>query len=300
MGMAFSMTPPWRVWPCGRTCFFAMFRPSTTTLLTCGNARETVPCLPLSLPVMIKTVSPFLIFILARWRGFFSFCFVAIFFLGFYTGDHMTGDHVAGGHKGPHSTSTPLPPLQYLEHLRRKRSYSQEVSIAQFTGYRAEDTCASRVVASGDEHCRVIVEANMRTVGSHILFCYTYYHRIHDLTFFHLSIRCSLLDRGFNNIPYLGITFGRTAHYADTHNFFCASVIGDFQTRLRLNHRDLSFTYSTVSPESSPAGVKSGSASASTSSTGTMPLLALTISTRRQRFVLLSGRHSSMRTKSPI
>jgi hypothetical protein len=29
--------------------------------------------------VIINTVSPFLIFILARWRGFFSFCFVAIF-----------------------------------------------------------------------------------------------------------------------------------------------------------------------------------------------------------------------------
>src|SRR5438876_299953 len=201
-----------------------MFRPSTMTFSACGSARETVPRFPLSLPAMIKTVSPFLIFILARWRGFFSFCFVAIFFLTFYT-----GDQVAGGHKGPHSTSTPLPPLRYLEHLRRKRSDSQEVSIAQFTGYRAEDTCASRVIASSNEYRCVIVEANMRTIGSHILFCHTYYHGIHDLAFFHLCIRCSLLDRGFNDISYFGITFGRTAHYADTHNFFCASVIGDFQ-----------------------------------------------------------------------
>src|SRR2546428_9307361 len=81
IGMALSITPPCRVWPCGRTCFFAIFRPSTMTLLTCGIARETVPCFPLSLPAMIKTVSPFLIFILARWRGFFCFCFVAIFYL---------------------------------------------------------------------------------------------------------------------------------------------------------------------------------------------------------------------------
>src|SRR6266567_9089540 len=109
IGIAFSMTPPWRVWPCGRTCFF-------------------------------------------------SFCFTAIFFL-------RTGS----------------------EHLWRKRSNSQEVSIAQFTGYRAEDTCASRVIASSNDYCSVIVEANMRTIGAHILFCHAYYHRTHDLAFFHLS-----------------------------------------------------------------------------------------------------------------
>src|SRR5215472_11023870 len=160
MGIALSMMPPWRNCPCGRTCFFAMFRPSTTTLLTCGNAREMVPCFPLSLPVIIKTVSPFLIFILARWRGFFSFCFTAIFFLGFYTGVHMTD-----GYKGPRSTSALPPPLHYLEHLWRKRSNSQEVSIAQFTGYGAEDTCASRVIASSNDYRSVIVEANMRTIG---------------------------------------------------------------------------------------------------------------------------------------
>src|SRR2546422_4211937 len=50
---------------------------------------------------------------------------------------------------------------------------------------------------------------------------------------------------------------------------------------------------------SEASGVKFGSASASTSSTGTMPLPRFTISTRRQRFSLLRGRHSSMRTISP-
>src|ERR1700686_3616920 len=55
-----------------------MLRPSMMILLTWGNARETVPLFPLALPVVIRTVSPFLIFILARWGGFFSFSLIAI------------------------------------------------------------------------------------------------------------------------------------------------------------------------------------------------------------------------------
>src|SRR5216683_1377555 len=144
IGIAFSMTPPWRVWPCGRTCFFAMFRPSTTTLLTCGNARETVPCLPLSLPVMIKTVSPFLIFILARWRGFFfSFCCVAIYFLSL---------SLAEGWSRKRRWRESLQDTSSLEHFRRKRNDLHKVSFAQFAGHRAKDTCAPWVIPRGNYH----------------------------------------------------------------------------------------------------------------------------------------------------
>src|SRR5258708_35749784 len=119
------MTPPWRVWPRGLICFFTIFRPSIITLLTCGIARETVPRFPLSLPVIIKTVSPFLIFILARWRGFFSFCFVAI--LSLWVGARDCAPTV-------------------LEHFGRERDDLHEVSLTQFAGHWSKDTCTSWVV----------------------------------------------------------------------------------------------------------------------------------------------------------
>src|SRR5712692_213794 len=137
IGIALSITPPCRVWPCGRTCFFAIFRPSTMTLLTCGIARETVPCFPLSLPVIIKTVSPFLIFILARCRGFFSFCFVAIFSSTVYrlSLSHSQND------KHQRKGARYIGPLQYFG---RERNDFHKISFAQFAGDRAKDTGAAR------------------------------------------------------------------------------------------------------------------------------------------------------------
>src|SRR3990167_4077003 len=47
----------------GRWCFFIIFKPSTITLFSWGIARTILPDLPLSLPVIIFTLSPFFNFI---------------------------------------------------------------------------------------------------------------------------------------------------------------------------------------------------------------------------------------------
>src|SRR5688572_18212387 len=47
-----------------------MFNPSTTTLFFLGNARITLPFLPLSFPAMMTTLSPFFIFIRLRLNDF--------------------------------------------------------------------------------------------------------------------------------------------------------------------------------------------------------------------------------------
>lgn len=50
--------------PClwGRRCFTKIFKPSTLALLSLGKTCNTLPVLPLSFPVVICTLSPFLIF----------------------------------------------------------------------------------------------------------------------------------------------------------------------------------------------------------------------------------------------
>src|SRR5439155_3066502 len=72
-GAAFSITPPgWIVWPPmrldsrigrGFVCRLTMFRFSTITRRSAGNACSTLPCLPRSLPESTWTRSPCLIFI---------------------------------------------------------------------------------------------------------------------------------------------------------------------------------------------------------------------------------------------
>src|SRR6266852_587213 len=244
------MTPPWRVWPCGLICFFTIFRPSIITLLTCGIARETVPRFPLSFPVMIKTVSPFLIFILARWRGFFSFCFVAIFYLFLVKAGFLGA---AAPKRGLGCPQYPpfLPPKRAserllkvsLKHLRRKRNDLHEVSFAQFAGNRTKDTRASWIITRGNDHGSILVKTDMRTIRPRIFLGHAHYHSINDFSLFDLSIGRSLLHSSLNNIPYLRITFGRTAHYTNTHNLFGTSIISDLQARLWLYHLNISLFF---------------------------------------------------------
>src|SRR5947209_8267881 len=127
-----------------------MLRPSTIILLTCGSARETVPRFPLSLPVVIRTVSPFLMFILVRWRGFFSFCLVAILSLLRLSLSHFSHD------KLQRRTTNKMSALQ---HFGRERNDLHKVSFAQFAGHRSEDTSATRVIASRDNDGGVLVKA---------------------------------------------------------------------------------------------------------------------------------------------
>src|SRR5579884_293345 len=115
-----------------------------------------------------------------------------------------------------------------LDHFRSKRNESHKVFLAQLAGDRAKDTCATWVIARCKNNGGVFVETDMRAIGAHILFRHTNYHRVHDITLLHLSIRSGLLDGGFNNIAYLCIALGgAAAHNTNTHNFFRASVVGD-------------------------------------------------------------------------
>src|SRR5579884_710998 len=184
-----------------------------------------------------------------------------------------------------------------LQYLWRKRDDFHEVALAQFTGYRAKDTCTSRVVAGRDNDGCVFVKADMRAVGAHIFLCHTHDDGVDHFALLHLPVGRGLLNRRLDDVAHFRIFLARATHHANTHNLFCAGVIRDLQTCLWLNH-----CYSSPSSSSASAApaARSGSTSANNSSTGTMPLPRLTIWTRRQCFVLLIGRLSSMRTVSPI
>jgi hypothetical protein len=69
----------------------------------------------------------------------------------------------------------------WLENLRRQRHDAHELFASQFTSYRAEYSSATRVFIVTDDHTRVVVESDVRTVGSSNFFRCSYDYRFHDL-----------------------------------------------------------------------------------------------------------------------
>src|ERR1700682_2672086 len=107
----------------------ATLTPRTTILLLCGSVRSTSPRLPLSLPAITTTVSPGA---RSSQRCLVFALFVSISFS--------------------------------LENLRREGHDLHEVALAQLTGDRPEDACATRVVLRVDHDRRVLVELDQRAV----------------------------------------------------------------------------------------------------------------------------------------
>src|SRR6188508_2583553 len=69
IGMSRSMIPALSLARRALACLVAVLTPDTMTLSAVGRTRWISPCLPLSLPVITTTVSPFLSFISEHLRG---------------------------------------------------------------------------------------------------------------------------------------------------------------------------------------------------------------------------------------
>src|SRR6476646_6362289 len=69
IGMSLSMIPACSLARRGRWCFDAVLTPLTMILLSSGMTRPMTPSLPLSLPVITRTGSPFLSFTSDHLRG---------------------------------------------------------------------------------------------------------------------------------------------------------------------------------------------------------------------------------------
>src|SRR5579885_2665786 len=183
-----------------------------------------------------------------------------------------------------------------LQHLWGQGDDLHKVAVAQFTSHRAKDTGAAWVIPRGENHRRVLIEANIRAIWPTILLRHPHDHCRHHFPFFHRSIGRSLLHRSFDNIANPGILPGRTAQDANTHDLLRPGIIGHLQARLDLNH---GYSSSSSSASETPSTSSSTSAAA-TSSTGGVWALAVKISTSFQRLSLLKGRVSSIRTMSPM
>src|SRR5690348_4852962 len=174
--------------------------PLTTILCWSGRVRRTSPCLPLSLPAMTITGSPAASSSQRRldWVLFFS--------------------------------------MSSLQDLRRERDDLHEVALAELAGDRSEDTSPARVVGLGEEHGRVLVEADQRPVGPLVLLVDAHHHGLDDLTLLDLAARLGRLDRGRDDVAHVGVLPVVAAGHADAQELFGSRVVRDLQSGFLLNH----------------------------------------------------------------
>src|SRR5260221_12212273 len=180
MGDSCSAIPP-LMYRCGlgRTFFFTIITCSTSTLLVPGKTRSTRPCLPLSRPVITFTVSLRLMSTLI--------CIVCL---------------------QPLADLLLLPPeksclarfVSYraplLQNFRRQRNNLQKFLFPQLAGHGAEHARANRLPGFVNQHCRILIKANVCAVAAAMLFALAHDHALHHCALLGCAVRRRLFHRG--------------------------------------------------------------------------------------------------------
>src|SRR3954447_5692161 len=151
-----------------------------------------------------------------------------------------------------------------LEHLRGEADDLHEVALAQLAGHRPEDARPARVVLRVDDHRGVLVEGDVRPVVAAEGLLRAHDDRRDDLALLDRALGVGGLHRRSDDVADECVAAARAALDADAEDLAGARVVGDLEARLVLDHLACSRT-----------------------------------STSRQSFVRLSGRDSTMRTRSP-
>src|SRR5215217_3802724 len=152
-----------------------------------------------------------------------------------------------------------------LEDLRRQADDLHEVAVAQLAGDRPEDARAARVVGGVDDHGGVLVEGDVGAVVAPELLLRAHDDGLDDLALLDRPLRVGLLDRGGDDVAHARVAAAGAALHADAEDLAGARVVGDPEPGLVLDHLARSST-----------------------------------SIRRQRLLRDMGRHSWIRTVSPV
>src|SRR6185295_6055712 len=194
-----SMMPP-GLPGAGRVWRLIMFTPCTSTRASSRSTRSTSPLLPLSLPVLTTTLSPFRIL---------NFTAIA---------------------------APDFPLARRLQHFRRQRDDLHEVLAAQLARHRPEDAGPDRLALLGDQHRRIAVEADRGTVRPPDLLGRPHDDRLMDVALLHAAARDRLLDRDDDDVADRGILALGAAEHLDALDAAGTRVVGDFQVGLHLDH----------------------------------------------------------------
>ena len=108
--------------------------------------------------------------------------------------------------------------------------------LAQLTGDRPKDTGALGLLVVVDDNGSVVIKTDVGIVRTTVALVRADDNGLHDVALLHNAAGRCALDRSHDDIADRAGLAERTAHDAEAHNFLSAGVVGDFKTRLRLNH----------------------------------------------------------------
>src|SRR5574341_1368735 len=208
MGAGNWMIPPSS--PCwlARLCFFTTLSPSITTLPFRGRTRSTLPSLPLNSPLITRTMSP-----LVTWR----ICWGALNGVGSLRRFLNTRGFMS-------------------DHLGRQRHDLHELLVSQLAAHRPEDAGGAGLALIGDQHRRVLVEADVAAVLAPGLLGRAPDHRLGHFPLLDLSGGKGVLDRHHDHVPQPGVAPAAAAQHPDHQRLPGARVVGDLEYRFLLYH----------------------------------------------------------------
>src|SRR5688572_25996549 len=112
---------------------------------------------------------------------------------------------------------------------------------AQLADDRAEDTGADRLLVVVDQHGRVRIEADRRSVGTVDVLRGPDDHRLVDVALLDAPARRRLLDRDDDDVAHAREAALGAAQHLDALDALGAAIVGDFEVGLHLDHRSNSF-----------------------------------------------------------
>src|SRR5215207_3706317 len=129
-------------------------------------------------------------------------------------------------------------PLRAMsEHLRCERDDAHELLVAKLAPDGSEDARAARVSVRLEDHCCVLVELDVRAIGTTALLDGPHDDSLDDFTLLDVSAGDGVLDGGDDGVTDAGITPTRATEHTDAKDLLGTGVVCDLESRLLLNHR---------------------------------------------------------------
>src|SRR5258706_4865758 len=195
-------------------------------------------------------------------------------------------------------------PRHELNNLRRKRNNLHELRVAQLAGHRSEHARAHRFPHFVDQNGGIRIEADVGAILAPGFFPHPNDYAADHFTLLDSRFRRGFLHAGGDDVAQARAQSQVAAARQDAHQLARAAVVGHLE---HCPHPDHGFSPLSSRPEGSRYRLPfflvtrfSGPVTIPMELRSVVTWTAWrTISPRRQRFSLLMGRHSMMRTTSP-
>src|ERR1051325_8230882 len=112
------------------------------------------------------------------------------------------------------------------DHFRSQRNNLHKLLVAQLAGDRPENTRPARIIFLIDDHNRVVIETQIRTIGTANRLARAHHHRVHHFALFHGPVRRGFFDVRFDYLANAGVLLVASQH-ADRPGALGPGIVGN-------------------------------------------------------------------------